>query len=113
MKRVAWRTVCPECGRIVAVTWGSMDGTALVRAHVAKPGEPCEKGSNAEIHRREAGPLTFLPTQVPAGHDHCHEDMGDDPCGKKVAGYRYDAEHGEPYPVCAEHLRPPFTKVRF
>lgn len=41
--------------------------------------------------------------------DHCHEDMGDEPCGKPPVGYRLDeTEGGAPYPVCRKHLRPPY-----
>lgn len=41
--------------------------------------------------------------------DHCHEDMGDDPCGKPPVGYRLDVTEGDaPYPVCRTHLRPPY-----
>lgn len=42
--------------------------------------------------------------------DHCHEDMGDEPCGKPPVGYRLDMGEGQgqPYPVCRTHLREPY-----
>ena len=42
--------------------------------------------------------------------DHCHEDMGDEPCGRPPVGYRLDEGEGQgmPYPVCKRHLRPPY-----
>lgn len=45
------------------------------------------------------------------GRQECHEDMGSDPCGKPAVGERLDPEQGDPYPVCAEHLRPPFVET--
>lgn len=38
----------------------------------------------------------------------CREDMGSDPCGQPAVGERLDPEYGNAYPVCSEHLRPPF-----
>lgn len=40
--------------------------------------------------------------------DHCHEDMGDEPCGRPPVGYRIDVTENSPYPVCRTHLRAPY-----
>lgn len=41
----------------------------------------------------------------------CHEEVSRDdyvqPCEKHAIGYRVDPNSAEPYPVCAEHHRPP------
>lgn len=44
--------------------------------------------------------------------EECHEDMGDGPCGKPAVGHRIDPNHGEPYPVCWEHVRPEMVSRR-
>lgn len=55
-----------------------------------------------------AGALAPMPLALDVRGWACTEDMGGWPCGHPAVGLRLDPEDGQPYEVCAKHLRPPF-----